>query len=119
LRKVESDETAELNPNPQENELSALESHYSRGNRLFYEEHDYENAIEIYEKALEEENDELIRTKITYLMAESYVKQGKLKKARELFQTLADNYKQHYLNDSARKRIEHLNQYLVEKESKR
>lgn len=111
-----SDENEEVKSEVQEgNELSVLESHHSKGNRLYYEEHDYEKAIEEYEKALKDEEDELIRTKIIYLIAESHVKMGSLEKARELFQQIAEKHKEHYLNDSARKRIAHLDDYLVEK----
>lgn len=116
--KDESDEMENINPDNKGNELSILESHHSIANRLFYEEHNYEKAIEEYEKALEGETDELIRAKMIYLMAESYVKLGKQKKALEYFQKLAVNYRQHYLYDSARKRVEHINDYLVEKEEK-
>ena len=42
-----------------------------------------------------------------------------LEKARKLFEQLAENHKEHFLNDSARKRLAHLDDYLVEKEGKR
>lgn len=113
MRKPSSEETDETK---EEAELSDLETNFSLGNKHYYEEHNYEKAIEKYKQALEEEKDELIRVKITYMMAECYVKIGKLKEAKELFQTLAVDYKQHYLNDSARRRLEHLTDYLVGEE---
>ncbi len=120
MKEKPSDENEEVKSEVQEgNELSVLESHHSKGNRLYYEEHDYEKAIEEYEEALKDESDELVRTKITYVIAESYVKIGNLKKARELFEQIAEKHKEHYLNDSARKRLIHLEDYLIEKEEKK
>jgi tetratricopeptide (TPR) repeat protein len=113
LRKPSSEETDETKD---ETELSDLETNFSLGNKYYYEEHNYEKAIEKYEQALDEEDDELTRVKITYMMAESHVKIGKFREAKELFKTLALDYKQHYLNDSARKRLEHLADYLVDEE---
>ena len=108
--KPETDETDETNESP---ELLTLETHLYLGNNLYYEEHNFEKAIEEYEKAVEEEKDELIWMKATYLMAECFVKLEKFREAKELFQSLAVNHKEHYLKDSARKRLEHLADYLV------
>jgi tetratricopeptide (TPR) repeat protein len=128
LKKKASNEIEEIKPEDQEEDdddddnddgLSILESHHSKGNRFYYEEHEYKNAIEEYEKALKEEKDELIKAKIIYQIAESYVKLGNHKKARELFQSLAQKYKEHHIYDSAKKRLEHLGDYLVEKEEKK
>jgi len=126
LKKKTSNEIEEIKPEDQEeNEdnkddvISILESHHSKGNRFYYEEHEYEKAISEYEKALKDEKDELIKAKITYLIAESYVKLGNHKKAGELFQSLAQKYKEHHIYDSAKKRLAHLGDYLIEKEEKK
>ena len=108
--KPETDETDETNESP---ELLTLETHLYLGNNLYYEEHNFEKAIEEYKQAIEEEKDELIWIKATYLMAECFVKLEKFKEAKELFQSLAVNHKEHYLKDSARKRLDHLADYLV------
>jgi len=110
----ETDETMDNDDDDNDNdELSDLKTHLYLGNNFYYEEKNYDKAIEEYKQVLEEEKDELILIKATYFMAESYVKLGKFGDAKKLFQTLAVNYKQHYLNDSAKKRLEHLSDYLV------
>lgn len=93
--------------------LPGSESHFFMGNKFFYEERDYEKAIQEYKQASEEETDESIRLKAIYLMAESHVKIGKIEDAINIFKTIADGYKEHYLKDSARRRIEKLSEYLT------
>ena len=108
-----SEENDEIEPETEEPKLSTLETHLYLGNNLYYEEHNFEKAIEEYKQAIEEEKDELIWMKATYLMAECLVKLEKFREAKELFQSLAVNHKEHYIKDSARKRLEHLADYLV------
>jgi len=116
-----SEENDEIKPETDETdespELLTLETHLYLGNNLYFEEHNFEKAIEEYGKAIEEEKDELIWMKATYLMAECFVKLAKFREAKELFQSLAVNHKEHYLKDSARKRLEHLADYLVSENS--
>jgi len=114
LRKATSEENDEIKPEEnEESELSTLETHFYLGNKFYYEELNFEKAIEEYKKTIEEEKEEIIWLKATYLMAESFVKLEQFKEAKELFQSLAVNHKQHYLRDSARRRLEHLSKYLV------
>jgi thioredoxin-like negative regulator of GroEL len=109
-----SEENDEIEPETNEEPVfSTLVTHLSLGDKLYYEEHNFEKAIEEYGQAIEEEKDELIWMKATYLMAECFVKLEKFREAKELFRSLAVNYKEHYLKDSARKRLEHLADYLV------
>jgi TolA-binding protein len=94
-------------------EAVGTESHFSLGNKFFYEERDYEKAIEEYRKAAAEESDELIRLKARYWMAECHVKTGKTEEAMNIFKTIADEHGYHYLGDSARRRGNALTEYIV------
>jgi tetratricopeptide (TPR) repeat protein len=114
LANTNYEENDEIEPETdKESGFSTLVTHLALGNNLYYEEHNFEKAIEEYEQAINEEKDELIWMKATYLMAECFVKLEKFREAKELFQSLAINHKEHYLKDSARKRLEHLADYLV------
>lgn len=108
----ETDETKSKEGKKTE-EASKTESHFLLGNKLFYEDHDYEGAISEYKQATKEEKDETIKLKSQYLMAESFVKIGKIDEAVGIFKTLAEKHKDHYLGDSARRRIEGLKDYIV------
>ena len=94
-------------------EIVSTESHFSLGNKFFYEDRDYEQAIEEYRQAAKEESDELIRLKARYWMAESYVKIQKTEEAMNIFKAIAEEHGGHYLGDSARRRVEALTEYIV------
>jgi len=113
MRKKTKSEIADTKTAVQKEEhtLSVDESHFFLGNRFYYENHDYVKAVAEYKQAAEEEKDELIRLKATYMLAESYVKMGKIEDARSTFETIAKDYKEHYLKDSARRRAEKLSEY--------
>ncbi len=92
----------------EDHEIISTESHFFLGNKCFYEERDYEKAIEEYRQAAKEEKNELIRLKACYWMAEAYVKIGKLEEAMSIFGQLAKQHGGSYLGDSARRRAESL-----------
>ena len=92
----------------EEREVISTESHFFLGNKCFYEDRNYEQAIEEYRQAAKEESNELIRSKARYWMAESHVKIGQVEKAINIFSQLAKQYGGSYLGDSARKRAESL-----------
>jgi TolA-binding protein len=94
-------------------EMSKAESHFSLGNKFYYEERNYEKAIEEYQKVAEEETDQLIKLKARYWMAESYLKLQKKDEAVEVLKELAKDYKDHYLGDSAMRRLKTLSEYIV------
>ena len=94
-------------------ELVVLETHLSIGDKFFYEEHDYIKAIEEYKLAIDGSDDENIKLKAHYMMAECYAKIEKYKEAKEIFENIAANFGQHYLRASAKRRLEHLSDYLV------
>lgn len=113
-KKPSPDETAEAETVEEKKpEMISAESHFSLGNKSFYEERDYQKAIEEYRQAAEEESDELIKSKGLYWMAESYVKIGNTQEAIDILKALAEEYEGHYLGDSARRRAEALTEYLV------
>ena len=89
-------------------ELVSAESHFSSGNRFFYEDRDYKQALEEYKQAAEEESDELLRLRARYWMAECYVKMQKIEEAMDIFKALAEKHGDHYLGDSAGRRIDEL-----------
>jgi tetratricopeptide (TPR) repeat protein len=137
LKKSSSDETTNDKPEPKEEvtqevtledtqevsqeepqdqnirELVVLETHLSIGDRFFHEEHDYIKAIEEYTLAIDESDDETIKLKANYMMAECYAKMEKYKEAKEIFESIAVDSQQHYLRASAKRRLEHLSDYLV------
>ncbi len=94
-------------------DLVSAESHFSTGNRLFYEERDYKQALEEYKQAAEEESDELLRLRARYWMAECYVKMQKIDEAIDIFKALAEKYGDHYLGDSAGRRINALTEHVA------
>jgi len=114
---VKSDEPDEVldtdDLEEKEPEVVSTESHFSLGNRFFYEERDYEQAIVEYQKSVKEGKDELIGIKANYWMAESYVKLGEVKKAKKILKKIVEKHGTHYLGDSARKRVEVLEDYIV------
>lgn len=94
-------------------EVVSTESHFSLGSKFFYEDRDYERAIEEYRQSVKEKSDELIWLKARYWMAESYVKTGNIEEALNIFKALAEEHEDHYLGDSARRRMETLTEYIV------
>ena len=92
---------------------ASAESHFFSGNNLFYKEQNYERAIEEYLIAEKEESDKLTRLKARYLLAESYVKVGKIEEAVSMFKKVAKESKSHYLGDSAKRRVTALADYIV------
>lgn len=91
----------------------STESYFSIGSKFFHEDRDYKQAIEKYQQASEQEQDELIRLKARYWMAESYVKIGEIEEAMGIFRALAEEHKSHYLGDSARRRAEALTEHIA------
>jgi TolA-binding protein len=96
-----------------EPEVVSTESHFFLGSKSFYEDRDYEQAIEEYRQAAKKESDELIRLRARYWMAESHVKIGNVKEAMNILKKLAEERQGHYLGDSARRRMEALTEYIV------
>jgi TolA-binding protein len=94
-------------------EVISAESHLSLANKLYYDDRNYEEAINEYKKAVKEETDELIKLKARYWMAESHVKLEEKKKAMKLFKSIAEEYEGHYLGDSAKRRLSALTDYIV------
>lgn len=94
-------------------ELVSTESHFSSGNRFFYEDRDYKQALEEYKQAAKEESDKLYRLRARYWMAECYVKVQKIEEAMDIFKALAKEHGDHYLGDSARRRIDALTEHIV------
>ena len=94
-------------------ETISTESHFFLGDKFYFEDRDYKRAVEEYQKAIKKELDELIKLKASYWAAESYVKIGELKKAISLFKKITKKHGGHYLGDSARRRVEILQDYIV------
>ena len=95
-----------------ETEMVSTESHFSLGNKLFYEDRNYKQALEEYRKAAKEKSDELIQLKARYLMAECYAKTRNLEEAMKIFKAIAKKHESHYLGDSAMRRIKALSEYM-------
>lgn len=74
----------------------------------YYQEHDYEKAIEKYDDVLKNVEDYTVRIKSFYWMGESYVKLHRMDEAIETFSQLIDEFKDHHLVASAQRRIAHL-----------
>lgn len=114
---VKSDEPDEVSdaddPEETEPELIDIESHFSLGSKFFHEDRDYEQAIVEYQESVDKGQDELIRLKARYWMAESYVKLGKIDEAKVIFGAIMKKHAGHYLGDSARRRMEVLAEYIV------
>lgn len=85
-------------------EVISTESHFFQGNRLYYEERDYKQAIEEYRQALAEESSESIKLKALYWMAESHAKIGEIEEAMDILNNLAEEHESTYLGDSAKRR---------------
>lgn len=114
VKGVESEEESDAEaPEEKEPEVVSTESHFALGNRFFFEDHDYEQAVEEYQKSIKEGKDELIVIKAQYWMAESYVKLGKIDEARNILKEITQKHRSHYLGDSARKRVNALEDYIV------
>ena len=92
----------------EDREVISTESHFFLGNKCFYEDRNYEQAIKEYRQAAAEEPNELIRLKACYWMAESHIKIGKIEEAIEILSQLAEQNGDSYLGDSAKKRAESL-----------
>ncbi len=94
-------------------ELAISESHLSIADRFFYDDCDYAKAVTEYSLAINEEKDETLKLKAKYMMAECYVKLGKYKEAKAIFEKMANDFSKHYLGASAKRRLAHLSDYLV------
>ncbi|MGB9596360.1 MAG: tetratricopeptide repeat protein [Candidatus Poribacteria bacterium] len=94
-------------------ELAISETHLSIADSFFYDKHDYEKAIAEYSLAINEEKDENLKLKANYMMAECYVKLGKYKEAKAIFEKMATDFGKHFLGASAKRRLAHLSDYLV------
>jgi len=104
-----TDEKSEAEVKEEEKaELVSTESHFSIANRFFYEDRDYKQALEKYRQAAKEESDGLLKLKALYWMAECYVKMQKINEAMDIFKALAKKHGDHYLGDSAGRRIDEL-----------
>ncbi|MBD3182683.1 tetratricopeptide repeat protein [Candidatus Poribacteria bacterium] len=90
-----------------------VDSHFFKANNLYYEEQDYEGALEEYQKAAEEESDELIKLKSLYWMGECYLRLLNLEEAKGVFSKIAKEYPTHYIGDSARRRLNSLENFVV------
>lgn len=92
-------------------EAISTESQFFMANVLYHEERDYEQAIEKYRQAIEEESNELIKLKARYWMAEACVKIGNIEDALGIFGKLAKEHGRSYLGDSAKRRLTILKDY--------
>jgi TolA-binding protein len=96
-----------------EQSLVKMESHFYKGNKLYFEEKNYVQAIEEFKKSITEDSDELNRLKARYWLAEAYVKTLKINEAMDIFKSLANEHKKHYLGNSARRRMEALKDFIL------
>lgn len=94
------------------NSLVSIELHYDKGNEFYFKDRDYVQAIEKFKKSIAEDPDEEIKLKAKYWLAESYVKIQKIDEASEIFRSLAEYSKKHYLSNSAKRRLEALKEYI-------
>ncbi len=114
VKSVEPDEVSDADdPEEEKPDLVSTESHFSLGSKFFHEDRDYEQAIVEYQESVDKGQDELIRLKARYWMAESYVKLGKIDEAKVIFGAIMKKHGGHYLGDSARRRMEVLAEYIV------
>lgn len=90
------------------------EADFFLGNEYYYEELEFESAIERYKSVLENVDDDVVRAKSLYRMGESYAKLNQFDKAIEIFNRLIEEFEDHYLVDSAQRRIEHLKEIYGE-----
>jgi len=85
------------------------DANFFLGNEYYYKEHEYEKAIKSYKSVLENtKDDDIVRAKSLYWMGESYVKLNQIDKAIETFTRLIEEIGDHYLTNSAKRRIAHL-----------
>jgi len=97
------------NGNQNEINLEELgEANFFLGNEYYYEELEYEKAIENYKSVLENTEDDILRTKSLYWIGESYIKLNQISDALDTFNQLIEEFNDHYLVDSARRRIAYL-----------
>ena len=97
----------------EEPEVVSTESYFSSGNRFFYGDRDYKKAIEQYQQAIERESDDLIKLKALYWTAEAHAKLGQIQEAMSIFKEIAEEHGDHYLGDSAKRRAESLQEYML------
>jgi len=114
VKKSPVDESAKTETvKAEEPEAVTTESHFSLANKAFYEDRDYERAIEEYKKSVKTESDETLKLRASYWMAEAYVKIGDTGKAVNIFKKIANKHKAHHLGDSSRRRIKILENYIA------
>lgn len=100
--------------NEVENQLESVaeeldDADFFLGNEYYYEEKEFEKAIEHYKSVLESvEDDDIVQAKSLYWMGESYVKLHQFDKAIETFNQLIEEFDDHYLVESAKRRVKHL-----------
>ena len=87
---------------------SADNANFYLATKYFYDDRNYEEAINMYEAVLAEESDKYLVVKSMYLMAESYVKLKRIDEAISAFENLTQRFTDHYLSASAQRRIAHL-----------
>lgn len=114
---MEEDEDDDDEENDDDNKeslpsLVKMELHYDKGNEFYFKDRNYVQAIEEFKKSIAEDPDEEIKLKAKYWMAESYVKIQKIDEATEIFKSLAEYNKKHYLSNSAKRRLEALKEYI-------
>ena len=117
----EDDASSALVLEPEQIEVPAFNAQeennfaYSEAVRAYYEEKNYEQAIEKFDEAIKNERKQLrgkkvvsneIIAKSLYWQGESYVKTHDFSKAIKTFETLAKTCKEHYLTLSAQRRVE-------------
>ena len=91
---------------------------YADAVKAYYEEKDYQRAIEKFREAIENEaqdtrgnvtNSNSIAAKAMYWQAEAYVKMQDIPQAIVTFQNLIQTYQEHYLSLAAQRRAAELN----------
>ncbi len=91
---------------------------YADAMKAYYEEKDYQRAIEKFKEAIENEAQDTdgnvtdsnsIVAKAMYWQAEAYVKMQDIPQAVVTFENLSQTYREHYLSLAARRRAAQLN----------
>jgi TolA-binding protein len=91
---------------------------YADAIQAYYEEKDYQRAIEKFGEAIEDETQRTdgsvtdsssIVVKAMYWQAEAYVKMQDIPQAIVTFESLIQTYQEHHLSLAAQRRTEHLN----------
>ena len=115
------EESSALVLEPQRIEIAPFNSHeennfaYAEAVRAYYEEKNYEQAIEKFSEAIKNEKKQTkgkqsaaneIVAKSMYWQAEAYVKTQDIPKAIKTFESLVKTCQQHYLTISAQRRAE-------------